>query len=80
MVKQNMLRSFNAAMTNPEATLLAAQSSCLVPETDNEVYDCCGSDGIITECKTFGWLNVGVLAGILIFVPFFICKSHWFKN
>lgn len=77
-----LLRSLENMMKNSEATQLASQidSPCLVPKTDNEVYDCCGSDLVMTECKINGWLNVAILVSILIFVPFFVCKSHWFKN
>ena len=58
-----------------QARKLAAGNPCLVPEMDNELYDCCGSDAIEATCMTFGSINAAVLGLIIISWLWLLAKS-----
>ena len=62
------------------ATEAASQSECLVPETKNELFDCCGSDLIESECQVFGIINAVILGGLVISIFVLHCRSTWFHN
>ena len=53
---------------------------CLVPETENEQFDCCGSDGVETECKVFGVINAIVLGVYVVGIIIMCLRSSWFRN
>ena len=62
------------------ATEAAANNECLVPETSNELYDCCGSILIESECEVFGILNAVILGSLVISIFVLHFKSTWFHN
>ena len=81
------LASATGAQTNEtffeveeRARLLAAGNPCLVPEMDNELYDCCGSDAIEATCLAFGSINAALLALIILSWLVLLAKSQWFRN
>ena len=55
-------------------------NECLVPETKNEMYDCCGSDVAIYECEVFGFINAIMLVSIVTSIFVLHYKSTWFHN
>ena len=55
-------------------------NDCLVPETEYEIYDCCGSVFIETECKTFGIINALIILSIVIAIVVLHFKSTWWNN
>ena len=63
-----------------EAQNEAMAMDCLVPGTANELYDCCGSDFILSECKTFGVINALILGGLIISIFALHFKSRWFHS
>ena len=55
-------------------------NECLVPETTNELYDCCGSALIENECKIFGVTNAAIGGAILISTIALHFKSKWWND
>ena len=60
--------------------LSVAQNECLVPETETELYDCCGSLAIESECRVFGIINVISLAAIVISIFVLPFRSQWWYS
>ena len=55
-------------------------NECLVPETENELYDCCGSSLIENECKVFGYTNAVLLAAMPLAIVVLHFKSKWWND
>ena len=53
---------------------------CLVPETQREIYDCCGSAFLENECRTFGVINAVITAAIVITIVVLHFKSTWWHS
>ena len=67
-----------------QATILAeADKQCLVTDTKNEFYDCCGdgsSISAIKTCEVFGCINVVVISLFLIaYIGGYIHQSRWLE-
>ena len=45
---------------------MAAGNPCLVPEMDNELYDCCGSSTVEATCTVIGVTQAVTLGFIVI--------------
>ena len=64
-----------------EATeLVAEQDVCLVEGTSNELYDCCGSDLIRSECHVFGMVNFVICGGLMLVILALHYNSRWFRR
>ena len=55
-------------------------NECLVPETKNELYDCCGSAFVENECQVFGVVNAVILAAIVVAIVALHFKSTWWHS
>ena len=53
---------------------------CLVPETTDELYDCCGSALVENECKIFGVTNAVILGAIVVSMIALHFKSKWWND
>ena len=56
-------------------------TACLVPEfTNGELFDCCGSDGVVLICHTFGAIY-GVILVWVVFMLFYLNFTNtWIRR
>ena len=56
-------------------------TSCLVPEfTNNELFDCCGSDGVILTCNAFASVFAVILVWVVFSLVYFNITNAWFRS
>ena len=56
-------------------------TSCLVPEfTDGELFDCCGSDGVIMTCNAFASLFGLIIVWVVFSLIYFNITNAWFRS
>ena len=57
------------------------KTECLVPEfTNGELFDCCGSDGLVATCHAFGTFFGAILVGVVFTLIYLNITNEWFRN
>lgn len=54
--------------------------SCKVPESNVEIFDCCGSDEIEDVCQGLGALNLLTLSAMIFLHVYYIITNKWYRN